>query len=56
MIILMASFCSKRSNFITRLNAEKKHGLVVRLTHLAEVSISHTEIIFVESMGFLSHS
>ncbi|XP_064606987.1 E3 ubiquitin-protein ligase HUWE1-like isoform X3 [Liolophura sinensis] len=27
---------SKRSNFITRLAADKKQGLVVRLTHLAE--------------------
>ena len=31
-------YFSKRSNFITRLNAEKKQGLVLRLTHLAEVS------------------
>lgn len=28
---------SKRSNFITRLTPDKKQGLVVRLTHLAEV-------------------
>lgn len=29
---------SKRSNFIPRLSADKKAGLVVRLTHLAEVT------------------
>lgn len=27
---------SKRSNFITRLAADKKQGLIVHLTHLAE--------------------
>ena len=27
---------SKRSNFITRLSSEKKQGLIIRLTHLAE--------------------
>ena len=31
-------FCSKRSNFINRLTLDKKQGLVIRLTHLAEVS------------------
>ncbi len=29
--------CSKRSNFITKLTQDKKQGLVLRLTHLAEV-------------------
>jgi uncharacterized membrane protein YqhA len=32
---------SKRSNFITRLNSDKRQALLSRLTHLAEVSGQH---------------
>jgi hypothetical protein len=33
---------SKRSNFITRLNNDKRQALLSRLTHLAEVSYCTT--------------
>jgi E3 ubiquitin-protein ligase HUWE1 len=33
---LLLFFYSKRSNFITRLGSDKKQGLIVHLTHLAE--------------------
>ena len=37
--VMLFYLFSKRSNFITRLNADQKQALVIRLTHLGEVCL-----------------
>lgn len=38
---------SKRSNFITRLNSDKRQALLSRLTHLAEVGIAYQCLVII---------